>query len=119
MNVLVIDDLRVFDFRKLTPQFDDSWRIEYARNSEEAIEALESRSKWDMVMWDHDLGGDDTVMPVVTWLEESLFNGYKPQFDLCVIHTSNPAGRRVLDAVLSRHYRIQHIDADMYLKGSV
>lgn len=110
MKRLVIDDVRVMNFD-----------CTYARTSKEAISILESDWTWDEVWFDHDLGGEyghfdryDTVMPVITWFEENIFFGNKPAIDLVVIHTANPAGRKVIDAVLTRHYPVRHVDAMEY-----
>jgi hypothetical protein len=62
MKILVIDDERIFPFS----HEDD---VTYARTSAEAIHHL-AIGTWDEVWFDHDLGGDDTGMKVVEWMEQ-------------------------------------------------
>lgn len=120
-KVLVIDDVRLFKFDGYVDV-----DVTYARTAAEAISVLESDWTWDMVWFDHDLGGEfgkfdtyDTIMPVITWLEENIYFGNKPSFGEVVIHTANPSGRKVLDAVLSRHYKVTHVDALDYVRGQL
>lgn len=108
MKRLVIDDVRIMTFD-----------CTYARTSKEAISVLESDWTWDEVWFDHDLGGDDTVIPVVSWLEEVIYYGHKPAFGKVVIHTSNPPGRALLDAVLSRHYPTYHVAGSDWTEGFI
>ena len=77
------------------------WNL--AKTSAEAIELLEDQRAagaapdYNRVSFDHDLGGDDTTMPVVEWMIET---GYWPA--TVIIHTANPVGRenifRAIDA---------------------
>lgn len=64
--ILGIDDLRPLP-----------WTTRIARSSGEGIKLLqEHRDSFIDELWlDHDLGGDDTILPVVTLMEEAAFNG--------------------------------------------
>jgi hypothetical protein len=63
----------------------------------EALDLIEDR--WDEVSFDHDLGGDDTSIPVAKRIEEMAFNGERapPRWH---IHSANPIGRKNLEAAL-------------------
>lgn len=70
----------------------------YARSSDEAIQYLadvfEGKiNPFDVTAFDHDLGGDDTAIPVLDYLEEKILVDGKPlPFKLAIIHSSDPAG---------------------------
>lgn len=101
MKVLVIDDLRVFPFDAT-----------YARTSAAALEVLEAPGGWGQVWFDHDLGGDDTTIPVLDRLAELAHGGRPVRIDLAVVHTSNPPGRDVLRRTLTRWgYTVRVVDA--------
>lgn len=92
---LYIDDIR-------DPP-DDTWTV--ARTSQDAIYILRNvyatqvglypTSPGDdyieVISFDHDLGGDDTTMPVMQWLQE---HGLWP--DRLIVHSANPVGRKNL-----------------------
>ncbi len=82
MNVF-IDDIR-------NPPSDE-WVV--IRNSQDAIAFL--HDNWDAInriSFDHDLGGEDTIRPVILYIEEAVFcNGKSPHKYL--IHSANPVGR--------------------------
>ena len=101
MEVLVIDDLRSFGFDAT-----------YARTSADALGVLERDGGWDEVWFDHDLGGDDTTIPVLDRICELAHAGTPVRIGLCVVHTSNPPGRDTLRRGLSRWgYRERVVDA--------
>ncbi|MFG2720153.1 cyclic-phosphate processing receiver domain-containing protein [Streptomyces sp. NPDC048416] len=81
--VLGIDDLRVL------PR---ATRV--ARTSAQGIELLrEHRESYIDELWlDHDLGGDDSIMPVVTLLEEAAFHGRPFRIGAVLVHSANPIG---------------------------
>ena len=81
MNILVVDDLRTFQFEGL--------EAHHARNSDDAIGYLFANDV-DIVFLDHDLGGYDTTIPVARYLKQISFPGE------VYIHTSNPVGRNNL-----------------------
>lgn len=77
----------VDDIRTLKPKF--SCDLVHARTSEEALECLRN-SNWDVIFLDHDLGGDDTTIPVARYIEASDINAQ------VFIHSQNPVGRKNL-----------------------
>ncbi len=83
-----IDDLR--------PPPDATWT--WVKTSADALELL-CDEKVEELSFDHDLGGDDTSMPVAKWIEEQAFEGKMkpPQW---AIHSANPVGRQNLEAAL-------------------
>lgn len=88
MKRLWIDDLR--------PPPDDTW--DWAKSSAEAFDLMDMQ-EYDLVSFDHDLGGDDTSMPVAKWIEEQAYEG-KMQPPKWAIHSANPVGRQNLEAAL-------------------
>ncbi len=105
-RVLLIDDLR---------SFVDGRRAEVARTSAAGVTLL-SRHRHERVdeLWlDHDLGGDDTIWPVVELLERAAFDGEPFDVGLITIHSANPAGHPTRHCALpppaftrrSRRYR--------------
>ncbi|MEU7975388.1 cyclic-phosphate processing receiver domain-containing protein [Micromonospora sp. NPDC049089] len=93
--------------------FADGRSAEVARTSAAGIELLDQyRDRCLDQLWlDHDLGGDDTVWPVVEVLERATFD--KCPFDVGVInvHSANSAGAAKVAQVL-RHwgYRVRPSD---------
>jgi len=93
-TTLVIDDLRVFRFS-----------CTYARTSQEAIDQLYNHGPWRYVFWDHDLGGDDTAVKILNWVNmesdaEALTTWFGDQIQNAhhYVHTSNPVGAdRIVD----------------------
>lgn len=51
------------------------------------------------ISFDHDLGGDDTAMPVAKMIEEGAYRGELPRIKWA-IHSANPVGRMNLRAAL-------------------
>ena len=101
--VLGIDDLRPL------PR---ATRI--ARTSREGIQLLEEhRDSFIDELWlDHDLGGDDTIMPVVTLMEEAAFNGRPFRIGAVFVHSANPIGAETVVRSLTRwSYRVQRATA--------
>ncbi|MCP2341879.1 cyclic-phosphate processing receiver domain-containing protein [Actinomadura rupiterrae] len=94
--ILGIDDLRPLPHA-----------TQLARTSAEGIRLLtEHRAVFIDELWlDHDLGGDDTIMPVVTLLEEAAFNGHPFHIGTIFVHSANPTGAETILRVLTRwHY---------------
>ena len=77
---LYIDDIR-------TPQL-QCWAI--ARSSQEAMDWVDKNGIPDIISFDHDLGGDDTVMVFLKKFVEKYPDGYKIKY---YIHSANPIGR--------------------------
>ena len=94
---LWIDDLRA-------PP-DDTWI--WAKSSNEA-RSLYLDLQFIEVSFDHDLGGDDTAMPIANMIEELAANG-EAEPPIWHIHSANPVGRQNLKAALQsaeRHWAL-------------
>ncbi len=101
MFVLVVDDLRLFG-----EKYEDMV-IQYATSSKEALEFLENNFGLISEIWlDHDLGGDDTVVPVVNWLDEKARKGEANHITAIRILTDNPVGYNKIMLALDRHFFI-------------
>ncbi|MGI5148124.1 cyclic-phosphate processing receiver domain-containing protein [Plantactinospora sp. CA-294935] len=113
-TIVLVDDLR---------SFVDGRSAEVARTSAAAVEILDRYRdrRLDELWLDHDLGGDDTIWPVVEVLERAAFD--KRPFDVGVInvHSANPAGATKIAQVLRHwgyHVRVASGSTDVgYLDG--
>lgn len=105
MLIVVIDDERTFRFDHLR---DD---VVYLRSSDDAL--LYLVKNWlspncyrpiDQLWLDHDLGSNDTVKPIVDFLDQIGALGYPFNVRNIFVHTQNaPAGDRIVKT-LYRHY---------------
>lgn len=85
-----------------------------ARTSREGIQLLqEHRSSFIDELWlDHDLGGEDTIMPVVSFMEEAAFNGQPFQIGTVFVHSANPVGADTVVRSLTRwNYQVRRATA--------
>ncbi|MFA1544919.1 cyclic-phosphate processing receiver domain-containing protein [Actinomadura chokoriensis] len=101
--VLGIDDLRSLPM---------ATRI--ARTSHEGVLLLEEHRDLEIdELWlDHDLGGDDSIMPVVALLEEAAFDGRPFRIGMIYVHSANPSGAETMVRVLTRwDYRVRRATA--------
>lgn len=73
----------------------------------EALDLIED-ADCDEVSLDHDLGGDDTAMPVAQRIEQRAFDGERapPKW---YVHSANPVGRKNLEAALRSAERCWHL----------
>lgn len=81
-----------------------------ARTSYEGILLLEEHrdQEIDELWLDHDLGGDDSIMPVVALLEEAAFVGHPFNIGVIFVHSANPSGAETVVRVLKRwDYRVR------------
>lgn len=99
--ILVVDDLRLFPFSHCV----------YARTSLEALDILHSLRSLDSLYLDHDLGGDDTTLPVVDYLRERAHYDDKLSIGRVVVHSDNPPGSETIVRSLSRIYICTRVDA--------
>ena len=97
--VLVIDDVRTFDFDAV-----------YARDAESAIALLVDG--WDEVWFDFDLGCGRSTRRVVDWVVEQIRAGYRPRLGEVVVHSSNHAGAEWIVAQLSPHFPTRLVDQE-------
>lgn len=67
-----------------------------ARNSYDAIWMIENYGLPTEIAFDHDLGGQDTAMRLVAFLEELVYNKEVelPEFFTFSVHSQNPVGKR-------------------------
>ncbi|MGW1992866.1 cyclic-phosphate processing receiver domain-containing protein [Embleya sp. NPDC001921] len=101
--ILGIDDLRPLP-----------WATRIARTSAEGIRLLqEHRDRFVDELWlDHDLGGDDTILPVVTLMEEAAFHGRPFRIGTVFVHSANPIGAETVVRSLTRwNYRVRRATA--------
>ncbi|MCQ4042119.1 cyclic-phosphate processing receiver domain-containing protein [Streptantibioticus rubrisoli] len=85
-----------------------------ARTSREGIELLrEHRDSFIDELWlDHDLGGDDSIMPVVTLMEEAAFSGRPFHIGTIFVHSANPIGAETVVRALTRwNYQVRRATA--------
>lgn len=61
--------------------------------------AHERKMAIEVISLDHDLGGDDTAMPVARMIEEGAYRKELPRIKW-QIHSANPVGRMNLQAAL-------------------
>ncbi|GAA4634528.1 hypothetical protein GCM10023196_076360 [Actinoallomurus vinaceus] len=101
--ILGIDDLRAL------PR-----ATQIARTSRDGILLLEEHRNHEIdELWlDHDLGGDDNIMPVVALLEEAAFDGHPFSIGMIFVHSANPSGAETIVRVLRRWgYRVRRTPA--------
>lgn len=107
--ILVVDDLRTFPFEAT-----------HCRDSLSAITLLvalhsgmfpANPAGLDELWLDHDLGGDDTTMPVVDLLDEWAFHGDPLPIGNVYVHTSNPPGALKIIKALHLTYNVRRVDA--------
>jgi hypothetical protein len=84
-RVVLIDDLRTFT---------DGRSAQVARTSADGIAllGLYQSQRLDELWLDHDLGGDDTIWPVIEILERAAFAGHPFDISVIYIHSANPSG---------------------------
>lgn len=73
-----------------------------ARNSFDAIEFMEMWGLPTHISFDHDLGGLDTAMVVISWLEEKLMegSGVLPTDFTYSVHSMNPVGAKNINVAM-------------------
>lgn len=94
-TVILIDDLR---------SFVDGRPAEVARSSAGGVELLRRHraARIDELWLDHDLGGDDTIWPVVELLELAAFEERPFDVGVILVHSANPAGGATMLRALRR-----------------
>lgn len=95
--ILAVDD------RRLLPQ-----ATGIARSSREGILLLEEHRdrRIDELWLDYDLGGGDTIMPVVALLEQAAFDDRPFRIGAIFVHTSDmSAGETIVRALTVWNYR--------------
>nr|WP_112734902.1 cyclic-phosphate processing receiver domain-containing protein [Micromonospora noduli] len=94
-TIVMVDDLR---------SFVDGRIAEVARTSDAGVELLGRYRdrRLDELWLDHDLGGDDTIWPVVEVLERAAFDKRPLDVGVINVHSANPAGAAKVALVLRR-----------------
>lgn len=121
MRILVIDDVRVPNEKLVGDN-----EVIVVRSSREAIDLINNEYDYrnysraivsegfDQVWFDHDLGGGDSIRPVVSLLEEYVYNGglkCAVRIGKCFIHSSNPIGVKwVLRGLQNAGYDVSIVD---------
>ncbi|WP_188273056.1 cyclic-phosphate processing receiver domain-containing protein [Streptomyces sp. CBMA152] len=85
-----------------------------ARTSSEGIQLLQEHHDTfiDELWLDHDLGGDDSILPVVTLMEEAAFNARPFRIGTVFVHSANPIGAETVVRSLARwSYRVRRATA--------
>ncbi|BCY12024.1 cyclic-phosphate processing receiver domain-containing protein [Actinoplanes sp. L3-i22] len=95
MTVLLIDDLR---------SFTDGRVASVARTSAAGVALLDRHrdGRVDELWLDHDLGGEDTIWPVVEVLERAAFEERPFDIGVILIHSANPSGATRMARTLRR-----------------
>ncbi|MEU4681140.1 cyclic-phosphate processing receiver domain-containing protein [Micromonospora sp. NPDC023737] len=102
-RIILVDDVR---------SFADGRKAQVARTSSAGVEALESSrgQRLDELWLDHDLGGDDTIWPVVEVLERAAFEEQPFDIGVVFVHSANPAGAaRVMQALRRWGYHVRSV----------
>src|SRR5690349_9245695 len=100
-RIVLVDDLRWFV---------DGRVAQVARSSAAGIEALERHrgQRLDELWLDHDLGGEDTIWPVVEVLERAAFEERPFDIGVVYIHSANPpGGAKMLQALRRWDYQVR------------
>ncbi len=94
-RIVLVDDLR---------SFLDGRAARVARSSAAGVEALERcrGQRLDGLWLDHDLGGNDTIWPVVEVLERAAFEERPFEIGVVYVHSANPVGAARLIQALRR-----------------
>lgn len=116
--IIVIDDLRSFK-EHVVAELSDARLIHYARTSHDALVTLGNFHREGLrvnQLWlDHDLGGDDTIMPVIAWLCMKSTEDTPLDVDLVLVHTSNPSGAdAMVRSLRNYHYPTKRVLAEDY-----
>lgn len=106
-SILLVDDER--DFREERDHI-------VVRTSEAALDTLyvlrEQDSPLTELWLDHDLGGDDTTMPIVDMLAEAAFNGEPYPVRQVYVHSMNNVGaERILRSLRNYGYAAMRVKA--------
>lgn len=88
-RILVIDDIREFE------------GATHAKTATAGLRLLQEQ-EWDEVWLDHDLGGDETIRPVVAWMEEN----HPANEPIIHVISLNPVGANYIVAALRSAYDV-------------
>lgn len=108
-RIVLVDDLR---------SFVDGRGAQVARTSAAGVALLQRHrtGRVDELWLDHDLGGEDTIWPVVELLERAAFDGDALDIGIVYVHSANPVGAGKISQVLQRWgYRVRVVSGSPYL----
>ncbi|MFI6262850.1 cyclic-phosphate processing receiver domain-containing protein [Micromonospora sp. NPDC051006] len=100
-RIVLVDDLR---------SFVDGRTARVARTSAAGVVELGHHrgQRLDELWLDHDLGGDDTIWPVVEVLEQAAFEERPFDIGVVFVHSANPAGAtKILQALRRWGYHVR------------
>lgn len=93
----------------------------HLRTSADALEYLkrfqnQTDATIDELYLDHDLGGDDSIRPVVDELERACFEGEPYRIRRIFVHTANPVGADMImrSRLLNENYKLARIGLDSF-----
>lgn len=101
IRVVLVDDVR---------SFVDGRKAEVARTSAAGVLLLDQYRgrRLDELWLDHDLGGDDTIWPVVELLERAAFEGRPLDVGVVYVHSANPVGvTQIVQVLRNWGYHVQ------------
>lgn len=98
--ILVVDDEKSFPFE------DVGKCAIYARSLAEGRRLLAETGELEELWLDHDLGGDDTIRPLVLELAEQAFHGSPKPIGLVVVCSLNPPGADWIASTLAPYYQV-------------
>lgn len=106
MTILPVKEWKLFLDDERYPGKDADENVVICRSSDEAIEQCKLRGCLPVeIMFDHDLGGDDTSMRFIRWLVDVLCDNadvrYKfPSGFTYSVHSQNPIGSANIKAYM-------------------
>lgn len=100
---LVVDDTRTLDVAGAV----------HARSSAAALTVLAGRPTVGTLWLDHDLGGDDRAVTVVTWLAEQAAAGTPIEIGEVIVHSMNATADSMARTVARWGYRVRRIPAHL------
>lgn len=111
--IMVIDDERSL-------RDGENRNVLYLRNSKNALLFLRHYTKnvaIDELYLDHDLGGEDTIRPVVDFLEEMVFSETPLSIGTIFVHTANPVGADMIlkSRLLTNQYKVVRIGLENFI----
>lgn len=98
--ILVIDDMKTFPFEATGKE------VVYARTLDEGRRLLDGYDELEELWLDHDLGGGDTIRPLVLSLAERAVGGNPKPIGLVVVCSLNAPGADWIASTLDRWYPI-------------
>ncbi len=98
--ILVIDDEKIFPFKEAGKD------AVYARTIEEGRRLLGDAAELEELWLDHDLGGEDTIRPLVLELAARAFHGDPKPIGRVVVCSLNRPGADWIVSTLERYYPV-------------